>query len=405
MLYKLATLQDDIAAPLRSAARSAARILFAGTGQAPEGFALRQFAAALDVLGSLAITHRRPPFGFATTRFGNADIPVREEAVATTPFATLLRFAKEGVEEQPKVLVAAPMSGHFATLLRGTVETMLPDFDVHITDWHNPRDIPLTAGDFGFDDYAAHIMEFLRVMGPGSHVLAVCQPSVPVLAAAAIMAEDRDRCAPRSMTLMAGPIDTRVAPTRVNKLANEYPITWFERNLIATVPWRFAGGGRRVYPGQTQLSAFMNMNPSRHVAAHIGQMRSLFIGDAAAVATHAEFYEEYFAVMDLPASFYLETVARIFQQHELATGALAWRGRRVQPEAIRRAALMVVEGERDDICSVGQTMAALDLCRGIPVNMRHYHLQTGVGHYGVFNGRRWESEIYPRVREMIESMS
>lgn len=405
MLYKLATLQDDVATPLRVAARTAARILFAGAGQAPEGFALRQIAAALDVLGSLAITHRRPPFGFATTRLGNADVPVREEVVTTTPFATLLRFAKEGVEEQPKVLVAAPMSGHFATLLRGTVETMLPDFDVHITDWHNPRDVPLAAGDFGFDDYVAHIMEFLRAMGPGSHVLAVCQPSVPVLAAAAIMAEDRDRCAPRSMTLMAGPIDTRVAPTKVNKLANEYPLTWFEQNLIATVPWRFAGGGRRVYPGQTQLTAFMNMNPGRHVAAHIGQMRSLFIGDAAAAAVHAEFYEEYFAVMDLPAAFYLETVARIFQQHQLAIGALEWRGRRVEPEAIRRAALMVVEGERDDICSVGQTMAALDLCRGIPVNMRHYHLQTGVGHYGVFNGRRWESEIYPRVREMIESMS
>jgi poly(3-hydroxybutyrate) depolymerase len=405
MLYSLASLQDELAKPMRGAARAAARLLFAGAGQAPEAFPLRQLAAVLDVFGHLAITHRRPPFGFATTRLGNREVPVREEAVATTPFATLLRFAKEGAAEQPKVLVAAPMSGHFATLLRGTVETLLPDFDVHVTDWHNARDIPVAAGEFGFDDFVAHIMDFLRAMGPGSHVLAVCQPSVPVLAAAAIMAEDRDRAAPRSMTLMAGPIDTRVAPTKVNKLANDYPIAWFERTLIATVPWRFAGGGRRVYPGHTQLAAFMSMNPGRHLGAHIGQVRSLFIGDDAAAAAHAEFYEEYFAVMDLPAAFYLETVARIFQQHQLATGSLEWRGRKVRPEAIRRAALMVVEGERDDICSVGQTMAALDLCRDIPVNMRHYHLQTGVGHYGVFNGRRWQNEIYPRVREMIESMS
>ncbi|MBR0664044.1 polyhydroxyalkanoate depolymerase [Roseomonas hellenica] len=405
MLYSLATLQDDIATPLRSAARSAARLLLAGAGQAPEGFALRQLAAALDVLGGLAVTHRRPPFGFTTTRHGNADVAVREEVVMRTPFASLLRFAKDGVTEQPKVLVVAPMSGHFATLLRGTVETMLPDFDVHITDWHNPRDIPLSAGEFGFDDYVAHVMEFLRAMGQGSHVLAVCQPSVPVLAAAAIMAEDRDRCGPRSMTLMAGPIDTRVSPTKVNKLANEHPITWFEKNLIATVPWRFAGGGRRVYPGHTQLTAFVSMNLGRHIAAHIGQMRSIFNSDAVAAATHTEFYEEYFAVMDLPAAFFLETVSRIFQQHQLATGTLEWRGRPVRPESIRRAALMVVEGERDDICSVGQTMAALDLCRSIPVNMRHYHLQTGVGHYGVFNGRRWQTEIYPKVREMIESMS
>ncbi|HEY4254455.1 MAG TPA: polyhydroxyalkanoate depolymerase [Roseomonas sp.] len=404
MLYTLATWQDDVATPLRAAARSAARILMAGARQ-PEGFALRQFAAALDVFGSLAITHRRPRFGFATTRMGRDEVPVREAAVATTPFATLLRFVKDGVADQPKVLVAAPMSGHFATLLRGTIETLLPDFDVHVTDWHNPRDVPLAAGEFGFDDYVAHIMEFLRAMGPNAHVLAVCQPSVPVLAAAAIMAEDRDRCGPRSMTLMAGPIDTRIAPTKVDQLANRHPIAWFERNLIATVPWRHAGGGRRVYPGHTQLAAFMSMNPGRHLAAHIGQMRSLFAGDAAAAAIHTAFYEEYFAVMDLPAAFFLETVSRIFQQHQLATGTLQWRGRPVRPEAIRRAALMVVEGERDDICSVGQTMAALDLCPGIPVTMRHYHLQTGVGHFGVFNGHRWQTEIYPRVRDMIESMS
>ncbi|MES2712773.1 MAG: polyhydroxyalkanoate depolymerase [Pseudomonadota bacterium] len=405
MLYSLTAMQDDIAAPYRRLAIASARMMLEAAGTVPHNFIARYLAGALDVAGRASVLHQRPAFGYTTARMGNHDVPVREEVVAKTPFATLLRFVKEGAEEQPKVLVAAPMSGHFATLLRGTVETMLPDFDVHITDWHNPRDVPARDGDFGFDDYVTHIMDFLRVMGPGSHVLAVCQPSVPVLAAAAIMAEDRDRAQPRSMTLMAGPIDTRIAPTKVNDFAAQKDIAWFENNLIQPVPWRFAGAGRRVYPGSTQLSAFMAMNIGRHLSSHVGQMKNIATGDDAATRAHRQFYEEYFAVMDLPAEFFLETVHRIFQRHELATGQLHWRGRPVRPEAIRHCALMVVEGERDDICSVGQTMAALDLCSGIPVNMRNYHLQTGVGHYGVFNGRRWQTEIFPKVREMIESMS
>ena len=405
MLYSLTSLYDDIAAPFRRMALTSARMLLDAAGDAPQNFMARYLAGALDVAGRACVLHHRPAFGFTTVRYGNRDVPVREEVVDATPFATLLRFVKEGAEEQPKVLVTAPMSGHFATLLRGTVETMLPDFDVYITDWHNPRDVPAADGAFGFDDYVAHIMDFLRIMGPGSHVLAVCQPAVPVLVAAAIMAEDRDRAQPRSMTLMAGPIDTRIAPTNVNDFAAKKDIAWFERNLIQPVPWRFAGAGRRVYPGSTQLSAFMAMNLGRHLSGHVGQVKNIATGDTAAAAAHRHFYEEYFAVMDLPAEFFLETVDRIFQRHELATGQLQWRGRPVRPEAIRRCALMVVEGERDDICSVGQTMAALDLCPGIPMNMRHYHLQTGVGHYGVFNGRRWQTEIYPKVREMIETMS
>jgi poly(3-hydroxybutyrate) depolymerase len=405
MLYSLTAMQEELAAPFRRMAIASARMLLDAAGDAPQNFPARYLAGALDVVGRAAVLHHRPAFGFTTALVGNSNVAVRQEVVASTPFATLLRFVKEGTEGQPKVLVTAPMSGHFATLLRGTVETMLPDFDVHVTDWHNPRDVPLSDGEFGFDDYVTHIIDFLRKMGPGSHVLAVCQPSVPVLAAAAIMAEDRDRAQPRSMTLMAGPIDTRIAPTKVNEFAAKKDMAWFEKNLIQKVPRQFAGAGRRVYPGATQLSAFMAMNIGRHIGGHVGQIKNVATADAAATEAHRHFYEEYFSVMDLSADFFLETVDRIFKRHELATGVLEYQGRRVRPELIRRCALMVVEGERDDICSVGQTMAALDLCSGIPVNMRHYHLQTGVGHYGVFNGRRWQTEIYPKVREMIESMS
>jgi poly(3-hydroxybutyrate) depolymerase len=242
-------------------------------------------------------------------------------------------------------------------------------------------------------------------MGPGSHVVAVCQPAVPALAAAAVMAEAGDPALPRSMTLMAGPIDTRVNPTKVNELAMSRPIEWFERHLISAVPWRFPGAFRHVYPGFVQLSAFMSMNLHRHIDAHVGQFRSLVGGDHISAEAHRKFYDEYGAVMDLPAEFYLETVQRVFQEHDLPRGVLTWHGETVRPAAIRRMGLLTVEGERDDICAIGQTMAALDLCSRIPVNLKQEHLQTGVGHYGVFSGRRWAAEVYPRVREMIQVMN
>jgi poly(3-hydroxybutyrate) depolymerase len=300
------------------------------------------------------------------------------------------------------VLVVAPMSGHFATLLRGTVQVLLPDHDVYITDWKNAREIPLSEGIFGLDEFIDHLIRFLEVMGPGSHMIAVCQPAVPALAAAAVMAEAQNRAQPRSLTLMAGPIDTRINPTKVNELATSRPISWFERKLIGCVPWRYHGAGRRVYPGFLQLSAFVSMNLDRHIAAHLGQFQSLVGGDMAAAEAHRRFYSEYAAVMDLPADFYLQTVQRVFQDHDLPLGRLTWRGRKIRPELIRRTALLTVEGERDDICAVGQTMAALDLCSGVRVNMKGHHLQTGVGHYGVFSGSRWAREVYPKVRQMIQ---
>jgi poly(3-hydroxybutyrate) depolymerase len=328
---------------------------------------------------------------------------VREEVADRTPFGTLLRFRKDGEASQPRVLLVAPMSGHFATLLRGTVRTMLPEHDVYITDWHNARDVPVECGAFGLDDFIAHVIRFLEAMGPASHVVAVCQPCVAVLAAVAVMAEARHPAQPRSMTLMAGPVDARVSPTTVNDLATGRPIEWFRRHLIDRVPWPHRGAGRLVYPGFVQLGAFMSMNLGRHVRAHAEMHGHLARGEAEHARATRAFYEEYFAVTDLPAEFYLETVQKIFQEHLLPRGRLSWRGGRVDPRAIRRTALFTVEGEKDDICAVGQTVAAQELCTGLRPSMRRHHVQIGVGHYGVFNGARWQNEIYPQLRSVIHA--
>jgi polyhydroxyalkanoate depolymerase len=295
------------------------------------------------------------------------------------------------------------MSGHFATLLRHTVRTMLPEHDVYVTDWRNARDVPLSSGDFDFDDFIDHVILFLEALGPGAHIVAVCQPAVAVLAAVALMAASGHSCQPQTMTLMAGPIDTRVNPTKVDELAIERSIDWFEATLIDRVPSCHAGAYRRVYPGFLQIAAFMAMNLERHLRAFTRHFEQIVDDDPSGSAAHRAFYDEYFAVMDLPAPFYLQTVERIFQKHELARGVLVSRGRPVNPAAIRRTALLTVEGENDDICAVGQTLAAQELCTGLPPMRRFHHLQNGVGHYGVFSGRRWATEIYPRLRELIWS--
>ncbi|MCG7364120.1 polyhydroxyalkanoate depolymerase [Roseomonas sp. ACRSG] len=402
MYYQLYQTQADLMAPFRAAARGMGGMLRQFDNGGPETFGVRQWTAALELLASTGITHLRPPFGFTTVMVGNQEVTVEEEVVASTPFGQLLHFKKDVEVPQPKILVVAPMSGHFATLLRGTVQVLLPENDVYITDWANARDIPTSAGRFGMDEFIEHVIAYQRHLGPGGHVLAVCQPAVPVLAAVALMAEDRDPATPASMTLMAGPIDTRVRPTEVNKLATEHDIGWFERHLIDTVPWRFQGGGRRVYPGIAQLSAFVSMNLDRHVKAHVDYYRNIMGGDSMRADAHRKFYDEYLAVMDLPAEFYLETVKGVFQDHDLATGKMTWRGRPVRPEAITTTRLLTVEAGRDDICSVGQTEAAAALCSGLPAEMKFHHLQGDVGHYGVFNGRRWANEIYPLVRQVID---
>ena len=403
MLYELFQAQDDLAGPVRAMARLTAGWL----GYAPpwlrESYAARNVAAGLDVFASTATTHSRPDFAIPSVRVGNRDIEVRERVALRLPFGDLLHFEKDVQVEQPRLLVVAPLSGHFATLLRGTVVTLLPDHDVYITDWRNARDVPLACGALELDDFIEHTMTFIEAMGPGGHVLAVCQPTVGVLAAVSLLAQARSPAQPASMTLMAGPIDTRINPTKVNELANSKPLAWFEENLIATVPARYGGAGRRVYPGFMQLSAFVAMNFDRHFTAHATQFDNLVAGDLERSEVHRRFYEEYFAVMDLDAAFYLQTVDKIFQQNELPRGVLQYRGQTVELGAIRRTAMLTVEGELDDICAVGQTMAALDLCVGVPPFMKRHHLQSGVGHYGVFNGRRWATEVYPRVREIVQA--
>ncbi|MGE0222119.1 MAG: polyhydroxyalkanoate depolymerase [Acetobacteraceae bacterium] len=405
MMYQVYQAHADLLLPLRTVARAGASLarIWDLNGHGPA--ALRHFGAACNLLVESALTHHRPEFGFQSVRIGDDLVGVTEEAADDTPFGTLLHFRKDIAEPQPRVLLVAPMSGHFATLLRGTIAVMLPEHDVYITDWKNARDIPLSAGTFGFDAYVDHLIRFQRVLGPGAHMVAVCQPAVAALAATAVMAQAGDRAQPRSLTLMAGPIDTRVNPTKVNHLAKSRPISWFEKNLIATVPWRFKGAHRRVYPGFVQLAAFMSMNLDRHLSAHLGHFRAMVGGDVDNAAAHRKFYAEYGAVMDLPAEFYLETVQRVFQDHDLPLGRLTWHGETVRPQAIRRTAIMTVEGERDDICAVGQTMAALDLCTGLRISQKRHHLQTGVGHYGVFSGSRWAREVYPRVRTMIQALT
>ncbi len=368
--------------------------------ETPHGRSLR---ASCELIALAGLTHQRPPFGLDSVEVDGKPVRIVEEVAAHTPFCSLLHFRKDKAisPAQPRVLVIAPMSGHFATLLRGTVKTMLAEHDVYITDWHNPRDIPLSQGRFGFSEFVQHIIDFTEAIGPGTHLLAVCQPTVAALAAVSLMAADDHPAQPASMTLMAGPLDTRINPTKVSALAKSKPIEWFERNLIIAVPVGFAGAHRRVYPGFVQLSAFMAMNLGRHLDSFETMHNERAKGDPAKAETIRVFYEEYFATMDLTADFYLETVETVFQQHALPLHELEVGGRLIEPSKIRRTALLTVEGEKDDICAVGQTLAAQDMCDKLRPYLKTHHVQTGVGHYGVFNGHRWERHIYPRVRAVI----
>jgi poly(3-hydroxybutyrate) depolymerase len=400
MLYLAYQLQSDVMVPIRTWASMA---LKAGNSHLADNPAMRNLSAVYELIARAGLTHTRPPFGIGTVTVGNREVEVREEAVAVTPFGTLLHFKKDIDASQPRVLMVAPLSGHFATLLRATVRTMLPEHDVFITDWHNARDVPLSAGRFGFDEYIEHLIKFLEAIGPGAHLLAVCQPCVAALVATAVMAQAGNKAQPRSMTLMAGPIDTRVNPTKVNELAKKNSIEWFERTLTAAVPMRYPGAFRRVYPGFVQLAAFMSMNLDRHVKAHRELYEHLANGELEKAAITKAFYDEYFAVLDLTAEFYLETVRLIFQEHALPLGRLEFRGRPIDTSAIRRTMLLTVEGERDDICAVGQTVAAHDLCSKLRPYLKRHHMQAGVGHYGVFSGKRWENQIYPILNNVILS--
>lgn len=404
MLYSVYQTHSDLLRPVRVLAR-AVHTIFEPLTESLALFGLPHLRATWDMVGRSRLTHTRPAFGIERIRVGTNDVEVTETVVRTTPFCTLLHFEKNSDIAQPKVLLVAPLSGHFSTLLRDTAKTLLADHDVYITDWHNARDVPTEDGKFDLDDFIDLVIRFIEDVGPNTHVTSVCQPCVPVLAAVAVMAEGKNPMQPRSMTLMAGPIDTRINPTKVNELATSKSIAWFEQTLISAVPYRLKGGGRRVYPGFIQLSAFMSMNHERHKKAHQDMYTHLANGDVEKAEALKLFYDEYFAVLDLPAEFYLETVSKVFQDALLAKGEFIYRGRIINPAAIKRTALLTVEGGRDDICAPGQTAAAHDLCEGLKPHKKRHHLEPGVGHFGVFSGRKWQNRIYPVIRSMVLATS
>jgi poly(3-hydroxybutyrate) depolymerase len=401
MLYEAYQAQRDLTAPARAVATWTNSLLSLLPACVRDVGTVRLTAATAEVVSRGAFTHVRPAWGIDSVTSAGTEMAVREEIAVSTPFGDLIHFVKDGAPEQPRVLLVTALAGHFSTLLRPTARTLLADHDVYVTDWHNARDIPVAEGAFGLDDYVTHLITFLGHIGPGAHVMGVCQPCPATLAAVALLAEDGSPLVPRSMTLMAGPVDPRVNPTAVNDLAMDRPLSWFADNVVTTVPWRYAGAGRRVYPGFLQLLGFMSMNWERHLDQQVNLFHSIAAGDRQQ-ADHIEtFYDEYCAVLDLPAEFYLETVDRVFQRALLPQGLLEVGGRRVDPSAITRTALLTVEGERDDICGIGQTMAAQDICVNVPNARRRHHLQPGVGHYGVFSGHGWERQIYPVVRSFI----
>jgi poly(3-hydroxybutyrate) depolymerase len=362
-------------------------------------------AAGLEVFAHAAAPRGKPDFGIDTVKVGRKSVRVDEQVLLRKPFGQLKHFARDGVEGGPSLLVVAPMSGHYATLLRGTVARLLPSFDVYITDWRDAKLVPLSDGSFDLDDYIDYLIEFLDLIGERTgerpHLLAVCQPAVPAFAATTLMNADKHRWRPRTLTMMGGPIDTRQAPTAVNTLATQRPFSWFEDNVIATVPMIYPGAGRKVYPGFLQLAGFMTMNLGSHLVSHWEMFKHLVVGDEEHAAATQKFYEEYRSVCDMTEEFYLETVDVVFQRHLLPKGELMHRGRKVDPAAIRDTALLAIEGERDDISGIGQTRAALDIATKLPKAKKQYFLAKDVGHYGIFNGRRWREKIAPVVEDFI----
>ncbi len=362
-------------------------------------------AASLEVFAHASAPRGKPEFGLGTTQVGKRLVPVHEEVLLRKPFGQLKHFAREDAEKDAPLLIVAPMSGHYATLLRGTVERLLPGHDVYITDWRDAKLVPLDDGRFDLDDYIDYLIEFLDHIGERTgqrpHLLAVCQPAVPAFAATALMAADKHQWRPRTLTMMGGPIDTREAPTAVNTLATQRPHSWFQNNVIATVPMIYAGAGRQVYPGFLQLAGFMTMNLGSHLVSHWEMFKHLVVGDDESADATRDFYEEYRSVADMTAEFYLQTVDVVFQRHLLPKGELTHRGRPVDPKAIRDTALLAIEGERDDISGIGQTKAALDIASKVPAAKKKYFMAKDVGHYGIFNGRKWRERIAPVVEKFI----
>lgn len=411
MLYSFYELGHWSVAPLRIAAMMQAGMLRSPLNPMAGSEVARTAAAAAELFESVTRRYRKPAWNLAPLELGGVEILVTPTKAWSSPWCDLIHFQRDAAamrqagapKPQSRVLLVAPMSGHYATLLRGTVEAFLPDHEVYISDWADARNVPLAAGRFDYHDYIDHVRDMIRAIGPDTHVVAVCQPGPPVLAAIALMAEEGDPDTPATMTFMGSPIDARLSPTAPNKLAERRSIEWFQKNMIHTVPATHAGAFRRVYPGFLQLASFLGMNLSRHVDAHQDYYQHLVEGDGDNAQKHRDFYDEYLSVMDLSEEFYIQTLREVFQDYSLARGTLVHRGRLVDASAITRTALMTVEGENDDISGIGQTQAAHDLCANIPMRMKQDYIQAGVGHYGVFNGRRFATEIYPRMRDFIRA--
>jgi poly(3-hydroxybutyrate) depolymerase len=408
MLYHAYEMTHAAISPMRAAARVSREVMRNPLNPMAETYGSRAVSAALEMFINATRRYGKPEFEIETTVVDGRDTPVMEEVVWSSPFCNLLHFRRDtdaaAARRDQKVLMIAPMSGHYATLLRGTVEAMLPEHDVFITDWVDAREIPLAMGEFDLDDYADHLIEMIRHLssdGERIAVMAVCQPGVPAMVAASLMAMDEDPLRPASLVLMGSPIDTARNPKQPNELASRRPLSWFENNVVVRVPWPNRGVMRRVYPGFLQLSSFLAMNLDRHVDAHLNQFQNLVRGDGDGADQHRRFYDEYLAVMDLTGEFYLQTIERVFQRRLLATGEYRHRGRPVEPAAIRDIALMTIEGEKDDITGFGQTEAAHDLTTGLPDPSRVHYVAHGVGHYGVFNGSKWRNLIQPEVREFL----
>jgi poly(3-hydroxybutyrate) depolymerase len=407
MLYHLFELNQVALSPARVAA-DAYRLLFRSplnpAAYTPLG---RSAAAALELFERTTRRYRKPSWGIEETEVKGRRVAVRERVVIAKPFCNLVHFERNVSawrrRRDPKLLVVAPMAGHFSTLLRGTVRDLLPHHEIYVTEWQDARFVPRAEGDFDLDDYIDYIIEFLRFFEGDVHAMAVCQPTVPVFAAVALMEAQGDSAVPRSMILMAGPIDARQNPTAVNRFAEARSLEWFRRNVITQVPWPYPGVMRNVYPGFLQLSGFMGMNFDRHVTAHRELFHNLIRGDGDSAGKHREFYDEFLAVMDLTAEYYLQTIESVFLEHKLPRGVMVHRNSLVDPGKIQKVALMTVEGEKDDISGVGQTSAAQTLCSSLPDAKREHHLQPGVGHYGVFNGSRFRAEIAPKIRRFVRA--
>ncbi|NNL88661.1 MAG: polyhydroxyalkanoate depolymerase [Marinicaulis sp.] len=410
MLYSSYELAYTAMTPYRYMAGIGAKFWRSPLNPMADTWFARANAATLDLHEHALRRYPKPEWGLDATEIDGVTVPITIETVDKKPFCNLIRFVREpkALEKatksktpQPRVLLVAPLSGHYATLLRGTVEALLPDHDVYITDWINPRNVPITMGRFDLNDYIDYLIDDLRLIGPGAHAIAVCQPGPPLLAACAVMSEENDPARPASMTFMGSPIDTRKSPTTPNVLAQQRSYSWFANNMIYTVPAPYSGVMRRVYPGFVQLYSFLSMNSGRHLNAQYDYFQHLVEGDGDSADKHRSFYDEYLSVLDLTEEFYLQTIREVFQEHSLAEGKFMHRGQRVKLEAITDIALMTVEGENDDISGIGQTQAAHDLCVNIPSKMQLDYIQPKVGHYGVFNGSRWRNEIKPKLAAFI----